>query len=47
MRLIGRVVNLQARMILLIDPAQLLTEGEASAVAALAEAEPMSVPTAS
>ena len=47
MRLIGRVVNLQARMILLIDPAQLLTEGEAGAVAALAEAEPMSVPTAS
>jgi len=47
MRLIGRVVNLQARMILLIDPAQLLTEGEAGAVAALAEAGPMSVPTAS
>ena len=45
MRLIGRVVNLQARIILLIDPAQLLTEGEASAVAALAQAEPM--PTAS
>ena len=45
MRLIGRVVNLQARIILLIDPAQLLTEGEAGAVAALAQAEPM--PTAS
>ena len=34
-------------MILLIDPAQLLTEGEASAVAALAQAEPMPIPTAS
>jgi purine-binding chemotaxis protein CheW len=47
MRLIGRVVNLKARMILLIDPAQLLTEGEASAVAALAQAEPLAAPTAS
>ena len=47
MRLIGRVVNLEARMILLIEPAQLLTEGEASAVAALAQAEPLPIPTAS
>ena len=39
MRLIGRVVNLkaQSRMILLIDPTQLLTEGEASVVAELTE----------
>jgi two-component system chemotaxis response regulator CheB len=42
MRLIGRVVNLEgARMILLIDPAQLLTEGEASASRA---AEPSHAP---
>lgn len=39
MRLIGRVVNLrgESRIILLIDPEQLLTEGEASAVAELAD----------
>ena len=45
MRLIGRVVNLeaQARIILLIDPAQLLTVGEASAVAELAETAPASL----
>ena len=41
MRLIGRVVNLkaQSRIILLIDPAQLLTEGEASVVAELTETD--------
>jgi purine-binding chemotaxis protein CheW len=47
MRLIGRVVNLGTRIILLVDPAQLLTEGEAGAVATLAQAEPMPVPTVS
>ena len=41
MRLIGRVVNLkaQSRIILLIDPTQLLTEGEASVVAELTETD--------
>jgi hypothetical protein len=38
MRLIGRVVNLKdgARIILLVDPQELLDEGEAGDVAALA-----------
>lgn len=41
MRLIGRVVNLkaQSRIILVIDPTQLLTEGEASVVAELTETD--------
>jgi len=40
MRLVGRVVNLDSRMILLIEPGQLLTTSEASAMATLAGAGP-------
>jgi len=40
MRLVGRVVNLDSRMILLIEPGQLLTTSEVSAMATLAEAGP-------
>lgn len=44
MRLIGRVVNLEDRMILLVDPRQLLDDGEVSRIAILAQAATPSQP---